>query len=201
MMTSREAAMSETKDFDQLITQYHNQIQEALKMDLQSANVLSYNLSADLVDCWPGDDDPREPRHYKAGLEAAQNCLAWRKELQKGPGPFSKAYWLKGAHELSLWRTQDAVDSFKASLEYAREQAGDSGEELSSDSPWSVLLGEGFLRLAELANGRQEALAEFDRCCTLFEESIVKSELEKSDLEYCLGQLKKAFSIHISAVE
>ena len=58
---------------------------------LDQANIWSFNLAADLAECWPGDDEPREDRHREAGLAAALDCLQWRRQLRKGnpnPTPF-----------------------------------------------------------------------------------------------------------------
>ena len=40
-------------------------------------------------------------------------------ELNKGPFSFSIAWWEKGAHELSLGRPADAVESFRESRRYS----------------------------------------------------------------------------------
>ena len=96
--------------------------EEAAKLTDYS-NVLSYNLSADLAECWPGDDAPRERRHFEAGLKAAEDCIRWREELGKGPFPFSIAYWAKGMHLLSLGDHAGALENFRKSFDYAESSA------------------------------------------------------------------------------
>ena len=68
---------------------------------LQGASILSYNLSADLADCWPGDEKERTRAHFEAGLAAAKDCVRWREELQNPPGTLSMAWWAKGMHPRS----------------------------------------------------------------------------------------------------
>ena len=52
---------------------------EAANRLTDAANAFSYNLSADLAECWPGDDSPRLLHHFEAGLAAAQDCLRCEK--------------------------------------------------------------------------------------------------------------------------
>ncbi|MGE4619302.1 MAG: hypothetical protein AAEJ04_05775, partial [Planctomycetota bacterium] len=42
---------------------------------LDAANILSYNLSADLAPCWPEDTEPRTKKHFEEGIRCAENCL------------------------------------------------------------------------------------------------------------------------------
>jgi len=67
-----------------------------------AANILSYNLSAALADCWPDDLAPRERHHFEIGLRAAEDCIRWRWELGKPPDRRGMAYWAAGMHHLSL---------------------------------------------------------------------------------------------------
>jgi hypothetical protein len=119
------------------------------------ANVLSYNLSAALADCWPEDDLPREARHLESGLRAADHCLAWRRELSKGPGPFSIAWWARGIHLLSLGRVELAEQAMAESLAFARQAVTVRGGSTAIDATgdWMTLLGEGYLALARRADG------------------------------------------------
>src|SRR5205085_6436120 len=50
---------------------------------LDSYNAMSFNLAADLADCWPNDESPRQQRYFEAGLRAAEDCVRWRNELNK----------------------------------------------------------------------------------------------------------------------
>ncbi len=127
---------------------------------LDLANVLSYNLAADLAPCWPGDDVPRERRHLEAGLAASEDCLRWRAALGKGPRPFSIAHWAKGAHLLALGRAGEAVPEFAAALEAAR-RAGEP-------STYLVDLSEGWLGLAERAAGVPGGRERLDRAVQAF---------------------------------
>ena len=33
---------------------------------------LTFNLAADVADCWPGDDEPRQPHHFQRAMEIAE---------------------------------------------------------------------------------------------------------------------------------
>ena len=102
------------RNFDALVEVVRAGIGETLRQAHQTAdgetagkltdfaNRLSYNLSADLADCWPGDDVQRERRHFEAGLRAAEDCVRWRRELGKPPDRRAMAYWAVGMHHISL---------------------------------------------------------------------------------------------------
>ncbi len=93
---------------------------------IEFSNVLSYNFSANLAGCWPGDERVREPWVFEAGLQAAEDCLRRRTQLKKGPFPFSIAHWAKGMHLISLGR--DGTTDMQASLELARQLAVAEGK-------------------------------------------------------------------------
>jgi len=150
------------KNLDALVTVGEAGISEALAQAefaadedarrelVEWANVEAYNLAADLAECWPGDDLPRERRHFEKGLELADRCLAWREELGKGPFAFGLAYWARGMHNLSLWNAEQARADFAAALEHSKTYAGQEG--LSADcvpgGDFSVILNSGYMGLA-----------------------------------------------------
>ena len=94
---------------------------------LDEANVLAYNFAADLAPCWPGDDAAREPRHLEAGLRAADRCVAWRKELGKGPWPHSIAHWARGIHQTALGRAAEGAASFRRAYTFALQHGAGEG--------------------------------------------------------------------------
>ncbi|MEM7246827.1 MAG: hypothetical protein AAF533_15855 [Acidobacteriota bacterium] len=156
------------------------------------ANVMSYNLSADLADCWPGDEIPRTREHFEQGLASAERCLEWRRELGKGPGPFSMAWWAKGIHELSLGRADDALASFEESQRHAVEGAEAEGQATTIDANghWSVLLAEGYVALAAARQGAEGADARLDRCLEAIGAAIQAQPDEAGNLGFCRDQLE-----------
>ncbi|MCB1221361.1 MAG: hypothetical protein H7A35_07780 [Planctomycetales bacterium] len=128
--------------------------EETRNRRLDSANVASYNLAADLAWCWD-DDLPREQRHYERGLKAAQECIKWRRQLKKGAWPLSMAWWAEGVHRLALKDDGAAVHSMQKALEHAVRDAAEKG--LSSEEgpacAGTVLMNLGWLELAKLRSG------------------------------------------------
>jgi len=124
------------------------------------ANVQSYNLAANLADCWSGDELPRARPHFERGLRAADDCLRWRRELAKGPGPFSMAHWAEGYHALALGDRDRAVAGFRESLRQAELAATAAGcaATLDSASTFAVVLGHGYLGLAIALSGDADQL-------------------------------------------
>lgn len=147
------------------------------------ANVMSYNLAADLADCWE-DGLERGTPHFEAGLAAADDCVRWRDNLGKGAGPKSMAWWAKGMHELSLGLTDAAEASWRRSLEYAEEAA-------DADDEFGVVLGRGYVGLAEWVGGQAEGRARWQAACDTFREQM-KDEAKKGDAQVGLDQLETA---------
>lgn len=115
---------------------------------VQEANVICYNTSANLADCW-GDGFPRERRHFEKGLEYAKRALAYRERLGKGPGPRAMAWWAVGKHQQSLGNHGEAKRAFETSLEYERQAAAAAAKpaEISPDAPIGYLIAAGYLAL------------------------------------------------------
>ncbi|UCE28134.1 MAG: hypothetical protein JSW52_05140 [Candidatus Coatesbacteria bacterium] len=156
------------------------------------ANVLSYNLSADLAECWPGDETPREKRHFEAGLKAAEECVHWREELGKGPFPFSIAYWAKGMHELSLGDKENALADFKKSFDYAveYEKAEGVSSEISPEGNFVVILGAGYVGLAEWALGDEAGKTRYEDAIAAFEAQVNNYPEKKDDAQFGIDQLE-----------
>jgi hypothetical protein len=131
------------KNFDDLIFVTRAGIAEAFRqaelararVDLElaneckdSANRLSYNLAADLAECWPGDEAPRERRHLESGFRAACDCIVWRQELGKPPDRRAMAYWAAGMHQLSLGNPIEALGWFETAAGLAAKAIGSKAE-------------------------------------------------------------------------
>ncbi len=189
------------KNFDDYITVARAAIDKAIKMsgeaedaerakELKSiASMFSYNLTADLAECWPGDDQPRKPRHLEEGLRAAVDCTVWGPESGKPPGKQSMGWWAKGMHELSLKKFDDAVPSFRKSLDLAYEAAGKDESSLSTESTFGEILGEGYLGLAEQAAGDSAGKDRYARATDLFTKQT-EIDNKKDDASFGLDQLK-----------
>lgn len=83
--------------------------------DEAEVNVLAFNLSANLCDCW-GDAYGRERRHFERGLAYADQALALRLRLGVPLEKVALAHWARGKHLLSLGRFDDAVEAFEEQL-------------------------------------------------------------------------------------
>jgi len=158
---------------------------------IDGANVLSYNLSADLAACWPGDETPRETRHFERGYKAAVDCIGWRGLLNKPPGPFSMAYWAKGMHEISLGKYQESVASFTKSLAFAKQDAtaGELPATVSAEGTYSVVVGAGYLGLARLLAGDEAGQVQYDEAIAAFTAQL-EIEDKKDDAQFGIDQLE-----------
>ena len=155
---------------------------------LKRLHALNYNLSADLADCWPGDDQPRTQEHFARALMAAEYCLKLQETIQGGDGILSMDYWAKGMHEFSLGRIKEAINSWAASFEHAKKDGGTS--EVTKDAPFGVILGLGYLGLARWKNSEDEGKVQYKQAISTFEEQTADEKL-KGDAEFGISQLEK----------
>jgi hypothetical protein len=155
---------------------------------LKRLHALNYNLSADIADCWPGDDQPRTQKHFKRALKSAEYCIKLQDTIRGGNGILSMDYWAKGMHEFSLGKAKEAVDSWAASFEYAKKDG--KVTEVNKDAPFGVILGLGYLGLARWKNGEEEGKAQYDQAINNFKEQTADEKL-KGDAEFGIAQLEK----------
>src|SRR5258705_3282077 len=91
------------------------------------ANRLSYNLAADLAECWPGDEARRERHHLEAGLRAAYDCVVWRQELGKPPDRRAMAPLAPGGAQRSPGKLVRAPSPVRAPVRPAPRGAAGRG--------------------------------------------------------------------------
>jgi len=158
--------------------------EETKNKRVNSANVLSYNLGADLAFCW-GDDFERERRHFERGLQAGEDCIRWRKELGNPPFTLSMAYWLRGIHRMALDDREGAVSDFEEALNYCEEQARADGQPTTlEEGNTSIVFNHGMVALAKLVAGDESARAEYDKVRAMFAEYLKSDDEElKGDAE------------------
>lgn len=129
-------------------------------------DTISFDLAADLAECWPGDTAMRRKHHLEAGLEAARDCVRLRDEIGAPASARSPAAWFRGAHELSLGRTRDASSSFERALDFARRAASSAPAAVQPGGDFQVILASGALGLATNTDLFRDACAAFDATTT-----------------------------------
>jgi len=175
-------------------------VAEEARECIDFANRLSYNLAADLADCWPGDEAHRERRHFEAGLRAAYDCVVWRQELGKPPDRRAMAHWAAGMHQLSLGNVVEALCAFEAAFGLALQAAAAAGgvENLSPETyvkpngDFGVILYYGYAGIARHLLGDDSGLRQFELACAAFEETL-KNPRDKDvaeDARFGLDQLR-----------
>lgn len=167
-------------------------IEAALQIgETDEANIICYNMSANLAGCW-NDGFKRSPDEFRKGLQYAERALDFRRQLKKGPLPFSLAYWAKGAHLFFLGEIAGAEENFTLSLQKAIEGATTAGQptNIQKESPFHVLIAFGYLALAQIAASKPEGKTMFDQVILSFEEMKSLSEDLKADADVGLDQLR-----------
>ena len=193
----------ENKNFDDYITvaesgismfanEEKNATEEEKEKWYQRAHIMNYNLSADLADCWPGDQLPRVKEHFARGLKAAEDCIKLQEKLGNEPVALSMDFWAKGMHELSLGETGKAVESWAESYRYAQQDAekNDKTTQVTKDAPFGIILGHGYLGLARWINSEKEGRAQYDEAIGTFK-AQTEDEATKGDAEFGISQLEK----------
>lgn len=173
---------------------------EEAKECIDHANKLSYNLSADLAACWPGDEAHREKHHFETGLRAAYDCLVWRQELGKPPDRRAMAHWAAGIHQLSLGNEVEALCAFEAAFGLALESAaaGDPTHDgkpeayVKQNGDFGVILYFGYAGIARQILGDEAGTRQFVQACSAFEETIKtpKDAEAAEDARFGLDQLR-----------
>lgn len=160
---------------------------------LSGAHIISYNLAADLADCWPGDDDPRTTAHFERGLKAAEDCLSWCE-----PGNIdglSMDWWVRGMHQLSLGERTGALAAWEKSFEYARKSAEAQGGpevvtgEVTAEAAFAVILGSGYVGLANAVLGRPGGFEQFEQAVGVFTSQMPDENL-RDDATFGIAQLQ-----------
>jgi len=160
----------------------------------QTAHAVSFNLAADLAECWPDDDDPRETRHFERGVRAAEDCLTWC--APDNLHAQSADHWILGTHRLSLGDASGAAESFGRAFEIAGQAARDGGkpDTVSAEGDFAVILYSGYLGIAQERTGDAAGGSRFDRAVAAFTAQLGDAEM-KDDAEFGIAQLKEARAI------
>jgi hypothetical protein len=159
-----------------------------------NANILAYNLSANLCDCW-GDGDSRHKRHFETGLRYANQALEMRRKLNKGHGPFSMAYWARGKHLLSLGKPAEAADAFRecVACEISLAREGGAKPDVNESAPAGLLNSRAFLGLSLLRAGDASGQAMLDSALEVLRARATGSDgEERDDAQVYLDQVQES---------
>jgi hypothetical protein len=165
---------------------------ETRRARTNTANVISYNLGADLAFCWD-DEFEHTAAHFRRGLQAGEDCIRWRTELNNPPMTFSMAHWLRGIHRLALEDNAGALEDFTESLRYAEIAVeADGGPTDLARGNGSILLGHGWVALTRLIMGDASAQPEYDKVMGIFREQLTgDDEHVAEDAKWYVMQLEK----------
>ena len=188
VMTSRAA-------IDEFFQQSQSeQDPEQSRLRLEGANILSYNLAADLAPCWVDDDETREPRHHEEGIRCATDCLQWREELEKGSVALSMAWWALGVHQAGLGKWHNSCESFQGALETAMEDAKDNAtpELAGPESSFSVNIATGWLEFAKWRSGDASSYDRFLEVMSAFSLQLDRQDEGREEALVGIQQLEIA---------
>lgn len=153
---------------------------------------LTFNYAADLADCWPGDDELRRVEHFERGRDAAEQSVGLREELGKPDSSKHLGWWAYGYHLLRLGSTDAAVDAMERSLEHARNaaRAQEQSDHISSQAPFPVLVGAGYLGLARIADGEPSGPDLYGEAIAAFQAQLETPD-QADDARFGIDQLER----------
>ncbi len=168
---------------------------EAYGQCIRAAHIVSFNLAAELADCWPEDDLPRTDAHHQRGVVAATDCLLWSESAGE-PMPISNDYWARGIHQLALGDAPAAIRSWTLSLELAETAAENEGQPADSGpaGTFAVNLNAGYLGLARWITGDEAGRVQYDGTIAAFKSKLGSDE--DADAQLGIGQLEKTRDQH-----
>jgi hypothetical protein len=148
---------------------------------INSANVISYNLGADLACCWD-DGLERSEAHFARGLKCGEDCIRWRLELGNPPFTLAIAYWLRGIHRLALDDKPGALADFTESLAYAETVAAEASKptELEGEDS-NVVFSHGMVALTRLIMGDATARPTYDKVRAIFTRHLQSDDEEQRE--------------------
>lgn len=157
---------------------------------------LTFNVAADVADCWPGDDEPRRPDQFRRAVDIAEQSVGLRDELDKPAESKHLGWWAFGYHQLRLGHTDIASDCMERSLEHARRAAREAGqpEGVTSQAPFAVLLGAGYLGLARIADDEPSGPDLYSEAISVFRAQLSDPE-RKDDAQFGIDQLERVRSL------
>jgi hypothetical protein len=168
---------------------------------VDSANVISYNLGADLADSW-GDGRERTDAHFRRGLQAGEDCIRWRTQLGKPPAAMAMAYWVRGMHRLSLGDGPGAKEDFAASVASYEEDAAAEGRPIGlvPEAGFGIVLGHGYVAIAEHACGEAGAGDRYRAALACFERQKSGADAEAAaDAAFGITQLEAVWAKYATA--
>ena len=162
---------------------------------LRALHMLNFNLAADLADCWPGDDTPRQRHHFERGLKAGEALLSPVFEGAVTPQVLANDFWVRGMHRLSLGRPAEAHKDWAEALKQSAEAAARLGiAPAGKDSTLQCLLMTGYLGLATFLLGGAER-RETGRTIYVLAKSYLEArrrrEEESVEAAYFVDQIQK----------
>lgn len=170
---------------------------------LDSANAMSYNLSAALANCWPDDELPRERRHFTEGYAAADNCVRWRHELAKGPYSLQMAYWARGIHLLALEDLPGVMENWSEALAQSVAYCQEKGlaEQAGPGSDFCLNLATGNLGIVKMLSGDRSGQADYDAALDAFNAQLESEDSEqREEAQIGLGQLRKIYHSYVLGI-
>ena len=161
---------------------------------LEMINVLSFNLGAEMADCWPGDTRERDDEHLSLGLGLALDCLRMRVSMLKGPEPFALAWWLRGYFEARLGMLDMAGVSLEQALLSAIAMDGSEPKlrPLREDDSFMVLVNAGYLGLVDRLMEAPRGEMMYDEVIRIFKAQVAAGGEAAQDAEFGIQQLEVA---------
>ncbi len=150
-----------------------------LKMK-QKAAAIAYNLASFTWPGWNEEGLELGLTEQNIGMEAAKTNLRFIEEIGGDNMQFARAYWMTGAHRLTLNHADEAIYCFERSLKYA--DWADHTEE--------TLLAQGYMILAQMMQSGDVGTQDLELL-----ENLLKKMVELPGGDAYAGQIETTYEV------
>ena len=172
--------------FAQMSVQNTSVKEDVARQMKEKAAAIAYNLASYTWPGWNKEGLEISIVEQKIGMEAAKTNLRFIEEIGGDNLQLARAYWMTGAHTLTLNNPDEAIYCFERSLKYA--DWADNREE--------TLLAQGYMILAQMLQSEKVGAQDLELL-----ENLKKKMVELPDGDGFVGQIETTYNVVFGSTE
>ncbi len=172
--------------FAQMSVQNTSVKEDVARQMKEKAAAIAYNLASYTWPGWNKEGLEISIVEQKIGMEAAKTNLRLIEEMGRDNIQLARAYWMTGAHRLTLNNPDEAIYCFERSLKYA--DWADNREE--------TLLAQGYMILAQMLQSEKVGAQDLELL-----ENLKKKMVELPDGDGFVGQIETTYNVVFGSTE
>ena len=172
--------------FAQMSVQSVSEKEDEVRQMKEKAAAIAYNLASFTWPGWNNEGIVISITEQNIGIEAAKTNLRFIEEMGGDNLQLARAYWMTGAHRLTLHNADEAIYCFERSLKYA--DWADNREE--------TLLAQGYMILAQMLQSEKVDAQDLELL-----ENLKKKMFELPDGDAFVGQIETTYDVVFGSPE